>query len=316
MKKTIYYLLLGYLFALAAFNVSALRSAYADCPGCFENETPMAGHTPTGGGRPYYAIYMDSSATANPVYSNALNAAMTQWNNAPGTAAGSQAPVSFRQWSGNPNDPLPQIVLKIEPLGTNKKGEKICGRLTAQSYPSSPGTIINYVLTLPPEAATWTQDRIRDVIAHELGHALGVDDVNQGCTSVMQQSSSDCKTSVHSGVERRDVDAAIKYATNRADCDEERGDETQTGDPGGGDGDPCGGDPCCGDPYCGDPCQGDPCCYDPYCGDPCRGDPNCGQECHTVCTQVCTTECTVWDDYGYCYWYEQVCDPPECHVEC
>jgi hypothetical protein len=84
-------------------------------------------------------------------------------------------------------------------------------------------------------------------------------------------------------------------------------------------GDPCCEDPeCCGDPCCLDPeCCGDPCCGDPECcGDPCCGDPNCGQDCYQVCSQVCYTDCTAWDDYGNCYWYEEVCDPPDCEIQC
>jgi hypothetical protein len=69
--------------------------------------------------------------------------------------------------------------------------------------------------------------------------------------------------------------------------------------------DPCGGDPCCGDPCCGDPCCGDECCGDPYCG----------EDCYEVCWEECDQVCTVEDDYGNCYWYEEVCYQ-NCEVDC
>lgn len=290
--RILYFLLLIYVAALSAYNLTVRLVAYADCPTCFKDETPVAATSDPQGGRPYYAIYTDSSVT-DAKFTSALTGAMSDWNAAPGTN-GQGAPITFRNFDpappGGGAPPAPQVLLRIGSLGTTKKGEEECGVTTTERYKSAPQQIINYIITLPPEAVNWTQARIKEVIDHELGHVLGVDDVNQGCTSIMQQGSANCTASVHTTIENRDVDAAQRYATNRTTCQKTR---KTTNEVSTGGGDACNGDPCCGDPCCGDPSCGGYDCYivcDSWC--------ECVEEYEGECYQYgyCDTDC-----YEYCY---------------
>ncbi|MGH9932158.1 MAG: hypothetical protein ACREA9_23395 [Pyrinomonadaceae bacterium] len=300
--QVIYFLVVAYITVLAAYQVGARLIAYADCPACFRNETPAAAAPDPQGGRQNYSVLVDLTA-GDGRYRTALNLAMGAWNN--GQSGQNMAPVGFTLAPPQVPDangnfpPLPQVLLQLGGLGTNKKGEKICGRLQTIKTGNPPTNIEAYVITIPPEAANWSLQRIAEVIEHEIGHILGLDDVNQGCSSIMQQGSEDCKTSVHGTIEARDVDAAQKYTTDRANCDKDRGKENNADSDDGGD--PCGGDPCCGDPCCGDPCCGDPCC----------GDPGCDEDCYLVCDTYCYG-CEAWDPYDpdECFWWG------ECFTDC
>ncbi len=84
-KAALYLLLVAYVSILAGYNVAAEFVSYADCPACFKNETPMAGHTDSQGGRPYYSVYADPNTVTNSKFTSALSGAMTSWNDARGT---------------------------------------------------------------------------------------------------------------------------------------------------------------------------------------------------------------------------------------
>ena len=313
--EVIYLLVVAYITIFATYHVGARITAYADCPACFKDETPPTPIPNPQGGRPNYDVYVDLTA-GDGRYRTALALAMGTWNNTAAPVGFTLAPPQVPDANGN-YPPQPQIMIELGGLGTNGKGEKICGRLTA-SKSGTPATNIDvYKITLPPESVNWSLQRIAEVIEHEMGHILGLDDVNQGCSSIMQQGSGDCTTSVHGAIESRDVEAAQKYATDRIHCDKDRGKVNHEGG-----GDPCGGDPCCENPCCGDPCCGDPCCGDDQCcGDYCcahPGSPEC-ETCYQVCETVCgdNEDCWDWDEYSHIclLWGSDVCWE-ECHQEC
>jgi hypothetical protein len=306
----LYRLVVCYSILVASYCVGISIVAHADCPACFNNETPAAATTDPNGGPPYYSIFQDSST--NPfggTYQVALNLAMGQWNNA---LSGGGVQLSFRNAPPQVADangnypPMPQVSISIaNSLGTNKSGEKVCGTLTTSKVNTTPNgpatTIVSYAITLPLEAQNWSISRIAEVIKHELGHLMGLDDVNQGCDSVMQQSNSDCTQSVHGTIESRDVESALKYATDRGNCTKPRpnanhDDTTGGGGPGG---------------YCGS----DPCCYDPEC----CGDPNCGDQ---WCSIVCDYECSRYGDEfdpetdEVTHWSDWECGSTNCQQEC
>ena len=163
---------------------------------------------------------------------------------------------------------------------------------------------------------------ILKVMLHEIGHTMGITD------EVTPSQTEDCFGQTP-GISVMNAmcgvnDFTDNLPTNVTPCDQQSITQTTTyadpchGDPCCGDpccGDVCCGDPCCGDACCGDPCCNDPCCGDPCCGDPCCGDPNCGMQCYTVCTTYCWSECTAYDDYGYCYWWDNVCET-DCGTQC
>jgi hypothetical protein len=313
--EVIYLLVVAYATVMGILYVGARVVVYADCPACFKDETPPTAPNDAQG-HPRRPVYVDLTA-GDGRYRTALNMAMGTWN-------GTAAPVGFTLAQPQVPDangnypPMPQVMLQVGALGTNSKGEKICARTTTSKTGTPPTNITVYTITLPPESSNWSLARIAEVLEHEMGHILGLDDVSQGCDSIMQQGNADCTTSVHSTIETRDVEAAQKYETDRIHCDKKRGKNSHET----GGGDPCGSDPCCQNPCCGDPCCGDPCCGDDQCcGDYCcahPGDPSC-QTCYTVCERVCgdNEDCWDWDEYTHtCYlWGSDVCWD-ECHQEC
>lgn len=309
--EVVYLLLVAYIAVLAVYLLGPKLVAYADCPACFKNETPAPSTPDAQGGRSNYSVLVDLTA-GDGRYRTALALAMGAWNNAQGTG-GTEASIGFKLYDPTPDangnaPPLPQVMIQLGGLGTNSKGEKICAKTQAVSFAPNPGdppgpTVIQeYVITLPPEAANWSLSRIAEVIEHEIGHVLGDDDVNQGCSSIMQQGSADCKTSVHTTIEARDVDAARNYAADRANCNKDRGTTNYDDSSGGGGGG-------------GDQCATNPCCNDPEC----CGDPNCGNHyCSYVCEEVCSRYCDEFDpETGECLnWSEYDCQLGNCHEEC
>jgi len=254
----------------------------------------MPGHGPAedGSGRRTILIKIDSSwgSTTNTTIWNQTGASRTDWNNA-------------RDQFGNSTG----YYLKVD-QGTStpdiiiKKGSVPAGSC-ATSSPTGPP----YTITLPADIVNLNDAIVRGRISHEIGHTLGLSN-DESCGSIMNTSNADC-TRTSNDVLVGDVAAVNRnFSPNRSTQCHADGTTSDTG--GGDNGDPCNGDPCCGDPCCGDPCCGDPCC-----GDPCCGDPNCGQECYTVCVTSCYSACTAYDDYGECYWTEEICET-SCETQC
>lgn len=178
-------------------------------------------------------------------------------------------------------------------------------------------TTYPYFINLAPAngnlgGGTFTADDLCGRIAHEIGHKLGITDVGSPCNSIMDGANPDGTRDVNQ-IQTNDVQQVrnnFNPVTRTNGTCTAPGTDNNTEPINDGGGDPCGGDPCCGDPCCGDPCCGDPCC-----GDPCCGDPNCGQECYEVCVTYCYSACTAYDDYGECYWTEEICET-SCETQC
>lgn len=295
-------------------------------PPC-KNQTPLVGHgradalpaefncNCAGDNRRVVTVRIDSSwnvtdssgTHTNDNIWNAVQCAINQWNTV-------RDPTGFRSAYYLVIDQSARVSQPADITVVNQTPTSGAGfAQTTTSYP--------YQMRLAPangnlNGGQFTTTDLCGRVAHELGHKLGITDA--GCASIMNGSNAD-GTRPHNTVTANDV-----YQVNRnfdpttrtnGYCTAPGTDNNEESTGGDGGGDPCGGDPCCGDPCCGDPCCGDPCCYDSCCGDPCCGDPNCGQQCYTVCTTYCYSACTVYDDYGYCYYWEEVCET-SCETQC
>lgn len=87
---------------------------------------------------------------------------------------------------------------------------------------ASPSTSLR-VVHLPPGSENWSQEQLACILAHEIGHAIGLTDVynEPGCeTSVMNQGNSNtCSQGcVRTQVGSSDVQAANQQAGDRAHC--------------------------------------------------------------------------------------------------
>lgn len=83
------------------------------------------------------------------------------------------------------------------------------------------------VIHLPPDAANWTQETLACILAHEIGHALGlVDKNNRNCPTIMNQitgtrnprQSSDCNEHCNNTIQPQDVQQVNQYESNPEGC--------------------------------------------------------------------------------------------------
>lgn len=76
------------------------------------------------------------------------------------------------------------------------------------------------VVHLPPNAANWSQADLACILAHEIGHGVGLDGAFPGCNSVMTEipvrKDSDCKCP--GPISQRDVDRANLFTSNPQNC--------------------------------------------------------------------------------------------------
>lgn len=326
MKKS--HIRLGVIVLVSAI-LGATLSVSSQSPTCPAGQpvchtiTPMGGHGTASGlpagfncncpsdGRRVINIFIDPSwgTTTNARIWNAVQCAVNKWNNAtdganPPNKTGYYLQVDQNRQIANP----PDITIKNQTPSTSP-------------FASSTLTPSGWEMRLAPINATLSAGSHPDEdvcgrVAHELGHILGLNGISTDCFSVMHASNTDGTRSWNT-VTANDVFQVNRNLDNTTRtngyCKPPQNLSDTPGEEGGGD--PGGGDPCNGDPCCGDPCCGDPCCGDPCCGDPCCGDPNCGQECYEVCVTYCYSACTVYDDYGECYWTEEICET-SCETQC
>ncbi len=322
------------IFFLASFAVASLiitRGLAQTCPSgqppCYSDAAPIPGHGPAsslpaefncncpGDNRRVVTIRIDASwnvdtngnATPGQTNANVWNAvqcAKNQWNTVK-DPTGFTTGYYFVVDQANHADP------------SSTRADITITRATppAGGFASAGvGTAAPYTISLSPSngnlnGGAFTATDLCGRVAHEIGHEIGIGNATTSCNTIMSGANAD-GTRTRNQVTPNDVFRVNRHfdPATQVNCTASRaaGQEPINeggGDPGGGD--PCGGDPCCGDP----------CCYDSCCGDPCCGDPYCGQQCYTVCTTYCYTACTAYDEYGDCYWWEEVCET-SCETQC
>ena len=212
----------------ASTIVCLFALVYAEnCPPCYFNQSRpnTTGNGTAADGRPKLTVQIDSSWNVNnsgtpqsSTNSNIWNGvtgcsscvppdgAAGMWNSAEGTGgAGINFHVELNQSTQNPN---------IKIVRDDAVASVGCADIDL-SEPGGP-----YVIRLPTAAAGYDLWRIVETIAHEIGHAIGldnIDDVNQcGVSSVMSPSVDTCGAQVGRTVTTTDVNQSRKAMDSAA----------------------------------------------------------------------------------------------------
>lgn len=215
------------LFAgVAAYCVSA-QTQQQLCPGCYKDQVPFPGrYGPASSTDPRRVIKIKVSSSwnidqngnatpgqTNPTIFNAFNdqnagSGTAMWNNARDGSNTTSVYFQLDQVSD------PDIIIK---LGDNPSGG--CASTDFNKIP--------YVMTLPSSARNWTPTQIALIVAHELGHTIGLthakkqtndkyapDCPESGVKSIMLGYTGACKP-VATGIEATDIQAHNKQFQSR-----------------------------------------------------------------------------------------------------
>ena len=201
---------------------------YADCPNCNKNQIPMAGQgpAPDGSGRRQVNVQIDASFNDSPGNTNAniwngVRDARTDWNNATqnGTPSGQATNYYFAEAQSAPSSNVDVRIVMGNP-GT--------GNLAATGPTNHGNGNVGppYTITLPPAARNWPLDYLRSVIAHELGHTIGLGHAYKNFSkcghTIMNHTGANGR--VTGSVQPQDVVAANRHYNNRANCKQNWGD--------------------------------------------------------------------------------------------
>jgi len=203
-------------FVLTLFVVAVVFVDAENCPPCYKDQQfPVSNGTQNG--RAVLDVKIDSSwnvdnsgnaqSTTNANIWNGLagcsgcvppDGAAGMWNNAQGTGG---APIRFI-FNRNQQSATPAIIIKRGPLPTD-----VCAsiKLAPNGGP--------YEITLPTSTASMDLWAIVERIAHELGHAIGLDNVEDpscGSASIMSHANTGCTGQVGRSVTTKDVDQSRK----------------------------------------------------------------------------------------------------------
>lgn len=183
------------------------RKAPARKAPCYNNVTPLPGHGTTDG-RVNLNIYLepqgwDSDAIRTRVQ-NAITCAATEWGRARGADINTRIPYNL-QTTGErtQSDTVIQRGLAVGGCGENNAGD------------------VRDTIDLDTAAQHLDDRELCLLVAHEIGHSLGLDNETRDCFSIMGPALDDgsCRSDVQSqAIQPNDVDRVNQYVNSRATC--------------------------------------------------------------------------------------------------
>lgn len=218
-----------FCLTLLALCAAAYSQTYSTCPNCIKNLPVMPGHGPASTTDPRRVINLTISESWG------TNTPASVWNavcaGSPGTGCtNATGPSAINMWNSvgtwyffqlNQSSGSAMDILIVRDSTWSRGNE--CAYTDAPTE-NSQGTVIGSsvsVIHLPPGSENWSQQQLACVIAHEIGHTIGLHHTDGSCpNSIMRPSmSGDCTanctdTQIPSG----DVEAANNHASDRTRC--------------------------------------------------------------------------------------------------
>jgi hypothetical protein len=237
MGKIILSLLLGiYSLGLITYTLSELFFAEGACTQCYGKETAFAGgvgpngEASTPSNRYVNVGYVNSGGDAftggdATKIASAIGTASNTWNGAKGEDDTSEVPYTFTP-SQNGNKVNVKISL-VDKVPGDKDGGS-CGGFQANVVGGQikGGTI--YILK--SVMASQNADQIAKIIEHELGHFMGLANIDASrtdqCASIMDRSNGDGCV-LNRSISKGDVSTVIKHANSNQDCKRDRNSKVQ-----------------------------------------------------------------------------------------
>lgn len=219
-------------------SYTALSQMFTGCPACATNVIPFAGHGPASGTDPRRVVNVRIDETWG------ANTPTNIWNatcaGQPGIGcAGATGPSALGMWNSvgtyyffqlNQDDRTQQTQTDIL---ITRDATWPANMSDACAYTVTPGEnprtgqapwITRRVIHLPPGSENWSQQQLACVIAHEMGHTMGLTDIYaiNGCNqnSIMNQNNGgDCSQGCNrTQITSDDVQAANQNAADRTKC--------------------------------------------------------------------------------------------------
>ena len=233
------YRLIVFVIAVIAVSGQLAKTAYSqgtDCVDCDKQKSQLNGHGAHSSTDPRRVINVKIEGTwGAPTNANIWNAttgdvgngALEMWN-----AQGSPYYFDIRQ-----DVPASQTDFLIVKDPTWNFADDGCAMT---STPTAGSGRTTRVVHLPPQAANWNQDTLACIVAHEIGHGIGLSGSFPPCQSIMTEppvrTEADCKCS--QSITQNDVAKTNQFAENAAANCGKQGKRTNFGTPTGGVTDP------------------------------------------------------------------------------
>lgn len=216
-----------------------------DCPPCFFNlaRPNTTGNGTASDGRPKLTVKIDSSWNVNNSGTAQANTNANIWNGVTGCSTCLPPDGAAGMWNSAQGTGGMRINFHVELNQVTQDPNILIVRDDSLSATSCADINLNspngrpYILRLRTSAANYDLWRLVELLAHEIGHALGLDNVEDlnkcGTTSIMSPSINACTDQVGSSVTDKDVNQSRKAMdpASQVTCESQYNNELKVNEP-------------------------------------------------------------------------------------